>query len=96
MADRESARLFGEVFKALASELTPENLGGNNEKVKAVAERIWSEVGWFDFLGSMMGADNECVQLGLAHKEREWVINDGEDEHSEYVVFHQLAHFYSK
>lgn len=59
MADRTSARLFGQVFSVLAK---------NPEKYKEAAHEIFNEVQYYDFNEYQMDADEDLMSLGLARK----------------------------
>jgi len=60
MADRTSARVFGEIFNLLAEE-------SDIERIKDLAKNIYKISGSCDFHPCQMGADDACVELGLAY-----------------------------
>lgn len=60
MADRTSARLFGEIFQLLAENPTEEN--------KLIALKIYDKAGEYDFSWYQMDADESLVTLGLAKR----------------------------
>jgi hypothetical protein len=57
MADRNSAAIFGEVFKACAAE---------GEAGKRIAAKLWPMCNEFDFTDDQMDADEALLALGLA------------------------------
>lgn len=58
MADRTSARLFGEMFTLLAEY--------NDERARKMARVLWDRSGDYDFSNYQMGADDALITLGLA------------------------------
>jgi len=60
MADRTSARLFGDIFNMLAEEPT--------EKHKEMASKIFDKTYDYDFSNYQMYADEALKKLGLAKK----------------------------
>ena len=60
MADRTSAGLFCKLFQLLAKNPTDEH--------KAMAREIYDFTGEYDFCDYQMGADDECLILGVARR----------------------------
>lgn len=60
MADRTSARLFGQIFELLAKNPTEEH--------KQIAREIFAMNGDYDFSNYQMDADDALIVLGLAKK----------------------------
>ncbi len=60
MADRTSARLFGEIFELLAENPTDEH--------KAIAKKIFAKTNDYDFSYYQMDADESLIALGIARK----------------------------
>lgn len=58
MADRDSAELFGEIFKFLAEDPTEKNL--------SAAKKFWKMAKNYDFRDYQMYVDDELIKLGLA------------------------------
>lgn len=67
MADRTSARLFGEFFELLASDEPIDR--------QAVAKALWSKTWGYDFSSYQMCCDDALLKLGLAKR----VSKDGAD-----------------
>ena len=73
MADRTSARLFGEVFEILAKYVPA---GTERDEI---ARRYWGLTSDYDFAPYQMGADDALSALGLARRgvDPDWP-DDGE------------------
>lgn len=62
MTQRSAARIYGDVFDALAEYSVP--------GVKAIACKVWSQSRRYDFTPSDMKCDDSLIVLGLAVKPR--------------------------
>lgn len=58
MSDRTSAEIFGDIFSILS-----ENIDDRN---KELAKRIFTLIHRYDFDPLQMGAEDECIELGIA------------------------------
>lgn len=81
MADRTSARLFGDIFELIVDHLAPGSERDN------VARLLWDKTYQYDFTPDQMGCDEALFALGFARRG----VDPEYSEDGEVVLYDDLA-----